>query len=668
MILFFRPDRRLWAKFRIHIRRLLTMMLLWTGGYPTLGASVASAAGSGENLPPELVQAIPPVLLDRGADAVVLDLADFIHDPDVPGTAVRLQVRLGAEHKSIDLALFDAETPATVANFLSYIEAGLYTDNFFHRSVPGFIIQGGGFRFLDATTFDIVPPSPPVRNEPGISNLRGTIAMAKLGHDPHSATSQWFINLADNSSNLDLQNGGFTVFGRVLGSGMAVADEIAALPAYNATSVHTAWTNLPLTDAYLARPYFVETTASIIPALNFTAVSANPELVSAAVSGSSLQLTPSTANSGETVVTVLATDLDGATREFDIDISVVALPTAPFTLGNLLITRAGEVREYTLEGELVQTIPVPHPQTSNRDIGDVVYDSTGRIHVLNFAAWDTSYISTYDPAQASWSHSEIPDSYHFGNLADGDLSIRGNSIYGKEFVMNLASRVVSPFSVDLFGGVSESAMGADGILYNINSGSPRGRVQRTHPVTFENIGEVLELRTADHHFINSRGVAVTPDGDIFAASHDGGIYQFDHAGNLLRTLESDLHGFVDIDLSNAGLLAAGTTDGHLLVTNTDLAPPAILSLGGGPIYVAFVETREFPVRPPHFLIEETQSGDLRVSVNNWTEAMSHVRVIGWDRSSDLVNWTEIPDSSKTRSVILDGAAHGKFTRMRYETP
>jgi cyclophilin family peptidyl-prolyl cis-trans isomerase len=84
--------------------------------------------------------------------------------------------------------------------------------------------------------------NPAVTNEPVYSNVRGTIAMAKLGNDPNSATSQWFINLANNAANLDDQNGGFTVFGEVT-AGMDVVDAIAALPLYDFGS---AFTNLPL--------------------------------------------------------------------------------------------------------------------------------------------------------------------------------------------------------------------------------------------------------------------------------------------------------------------------------------------------------------------------------------------------------------------------------------
>lgn len=148
-------------------------------------------------------------------------------------TTVRLETPLGA----IDVALYDSAAPQTVANFLAYVNSGAYRNSFVHRSVPGFVIQGGGFVWEDATGSVLtVTARPAVVNEfsASRSNRRGTVAMAKLGGNPNSATSQWFFNLADNSANLDNQNGGFTVFGEVSAGSMAVVDAIAALPRTNA--------------------------------------------------------------------------------------------------------------------------------------------------------------------------------------------------------------------------------------------------------------------------------------------------------------------------------------------------------------------------------------------------------------------------------------------------
>lgn len=143
---------------------------------------------------------------------------------------VRFDTPLG----SFRVELFETEAPLTVANFLNYVASGRYQDSFVHRSVPGFIIQGGGHTFpSDAQGVVPVTPFAPVVDEPGISNTRGTIAMAR-GPLPNSATSQWFFNLTDNSDSLDSQ--GFAVFGQVLSDGMAVVDKIAELPRVNAGS------------------------------------------------------------------------------------------------------------------------------------------------------------------------------------------------------------------------------------------------------------------------------------------------------------------------------------------------------------------------------------------------------------------------------------------------
>ncbi len=131
----------------------------------------------------------------------------------------------------IELELFDAVAPLTVANFLGYADSNAYDQSIFHRSVPAFVVQGGGFKISGNMLVSVATSPPTVLNEPGLSNLRGTVAMAKLGGQPDSATTQWFINVVDNVS-LDSSNGGFTVFADVI-SGLAVADAINALPRVN---------------------------------------------------------------------------------------------------------------------------------------------------------------------------------------------------------------------------------------------------------------------------------------------------------------------------------------------------------------------------------------------------------------------------------------------------
>lgn len=143
-------------------------------------------------------------------------------------TIVRVETVIG----DFDINLYDNATPATVANFLGYVQNGDFSDSIFHRSVTNFIVQSGGFRTDLNAQVTSIPTNPAVTNEPVYSSVRGTIAMAKLGSDPNSATSQWFINLGNNAANLDSQNGGFTVFGEVIGDGMDVINALATLPKF----------------------------------------------------------------------------------------------------------------------------------------------------------------------------------------------------------------------------------------------------------------------------------------------------------------------------------------------------------------------------------------------------------------------------------------------------
>jgi cyclophilin family peptidyl-prolyl cis-trans isomerase len=170
-------------------------------------------------------------------------------------TTVHMEITYGTNQGTIDLQLYDDQAPKTVANFLRYAGRGDYSTNgIIYRSVPGFVLQTGGYTYIDLTAFGAlyryyfhVPKNLPVPNEFALSNEYGTIAMAKLPGDPNSATSDWFINLANNSSiidpntgqqiGLDYQNGGFTVFGHVIDTaqnpGMTVVNAIASLPTLN---------------------------------------------------------------------------------------------------------------------------------------------------------------------------------------------------------------------------------------------------------------------------------------------------------------------------------------------------------------------------------------------------------------------------------------------------
>lgn len=160
-------------------------------------------------------------LLVLSATATAASSSTYIALPDAP------RVKLVTTEGNFTVQLFPARAPLTVKNFLTYVKSGFYDGTIFHRVIPGFVIQSGGFtaQYKEKKTRDPIP------NESGngLSNARGTIAMART-RDPHSATSQFYINLADNSK-LDPRPArwGYAVFGKVV-SGMDVVDKIASVP------------------------------------------------------------------------------------------------------------------------------------------------------------------------------------------------------------------------------------------------------------------------------------------------------------------------------------------------------------------------------------------------------------------------------------------------------
>jgi len=148
---------------------------------------------------------------------------------------------------SFDIELFADKSPATVKNFVDYIDAGFFNGTVFHRVIPGFMIQGGGMEpgLKEKET------RAPIKNEAdnGVPNARGSIAMARTS-DPHSATCQFFINVADNKPlnfrSKDQSGWGYCAFGQVT-NGMDVVDAIAAVETGNRFPHQ----NVPKTDVVI---------------------------------------------------------------------------------------------------------------------------------------------------------------------------------------------------------------------------------------------------------------------------------------------------------------------------------------------------------------------------------------------------------------------------------
>lgn len=163
-------------------------------------------------------------------------------------------VRMTTNHGVIDIELFANEAPVTTANFMQYVNQGFFDGLIFHRVMPGFVIQGGGFEpgMRSRAT------EPPIKNEAdnGLSNDRGTLSMART-NDPNSATSQFFINLKDNDflnhKSKDANGWGYAVFGRVV-SGMDVVDDIAGV----STGNRAGHQNVPTDDVVIEKAETIE--------------------------------------------------------------------------------------------------------------------------------------------------------------------------------------------------------------------------------------------------------------------------------------------------------------------------------------------------------------------------------------------------------------------------
>lgn len=288
----------------------------------------------------------------------------------------------------LDFALFSARTPLTRANFLTYVNSGAYTDALMHRWSPGFVLQGGGFT-LPATSISSIATNAPVQNEFGISNTYGTIAMAKLGSSPDSATSQWFVNTGDNSDNLDNQNGGFTVFARLTQDSLADLAILTSASNFTARDISTivgngAFTSTPLLNSYTGAGDSLQVGEFI----RFPAVTLEP--LEASQAGSSTALTYSViSNSNAALVTATAVATSSLNLSLDPTVygSSSLVVQATDSVGNsvydTLIVTNPEVTNYA-DWRLANWTGID--ATDEAISGPTAdHDSDGRENLVNFA-------------------------------------------------------------------------------------------------------------------------------------------------------------------------------------------------------------------------------------------------------------------------------------------
>lgn len=388
------------------------------------GGAGQGLASSRANSAPVVKTPIANMTVGLNSSSTMIDLAGHFSDPDL-GTS---QVQFNTTDGPIDVTLYDATAPQTVANFYDYINSGAYANTIFHRLVDGFVLQGGGFQFsTSGTTGELTPLTalPAVPNEFGASNLEGTLAMAKVGGDPNSATDQFFFNLGDNSSNLDNQNGGFTVFGKIdSAADQAVINQLVA-SAQLVTETNTTNPALNFTDSpadfpvvsgrysgndvnfpsdATASDFLMLNSVSIInrpESLTYTLVSnSNPTLVTPTLSDERLSLAYASGQFGTSTITVKATDDFGATVE----------DTFTVTVEPIAITSA--------------TSPVNISNVSNASVSGVTIANSPVSLVVSEGSQQLTALTTTADGSGNWSFSGVD----LSSLPDGTITYTASTV------------------------------------------------------------------------------------------------------------------------------------------------------------------------------------------------------------------------------------------------
>lgn len=348
---------------------------------------------------PTIKTPLPDLPVAQGSAVSPIDLRTYFEITSITGQVVQFRTSQG----TYNLELNATAAPASVANFLVYVNGSRYANTIVHRSDKGLgVIQGGGYGLPSLAR---IATDAPIALEYNLPNARGTIAMARTSAQ-NSATSEWFINTDDNSVDLGAANGGgYAVFGRVTGTGMTVVDTIAALQVYAfsspfgqlpltgyTTGNNVAVENLVLINATEAIPLF-PTQAGQTAVVSFSASSSNTGVATAAVSGSTLNVSPVSGQSGFTDITVTATDTNGNSVQDTFRLTIAA--------GIPEIAVEQPAGSSVADGGS-RTFPLVHVGSSadltftvkNTGNGNLTLTGTPRVVVDGADAWQFSVVTT----------------------------------------------------------------------------------------------------------------------------------------------------------------------------------------------------------------------------------------------------------------------------------
>ncbi len=355
-------------------------------------------------------------------------------DTAVSGTVIKFETNAPLAGNDFYVELTD-NTPLTNANFLSYVNSGAYDNSIFNRSVSNFILQGGGFKAptVAADQPESIPTPGAIQNEPGNPNIRGTIAMAKSAGQTDGATSQFFFNL-DTNLFLDSDNGGYTVFGEVLGSGMTVVDTMSSTVIYNASTYYsnTALPTLPLWNINqdnIIRPndfVKIENADVVTESALFTyqVSSSDSAKLTASFDGNrNLVLTPVGGATGSIDITVTATSkLDDSTASDTFSVQLDEPPpvlTVIEASGNIALNRDASGALYANDAAIIrdgQHVSVDSPLFDA--YSPVAAESDAGTNVLLLDTDSSSQVWEFDP---SWNFTGTRGVFSDSTIASYDM-------------------------------------------------------------------------------------------------------------------------------------------------------------------------------------------------------------------------------------------------------